>query len=290
MTYMDGMDPVAAADLAAKADIAIVVVATSSHEGADRANLSLPAWQDTLVSAVANAQKRTAVVVRSPGAVLMPWVDQVPAIVETTMPGQEAGNAHAAVLFGQVNPSGKLPLSFPACETCHWLTTPEQYPGVSCSNPTGNCITYTERLEIDYRFYQAAAARGDAVTPPTFWFGHGLSYTTFSYSDLKISGSVPSVTVTATITNTGKVTGSEAAQLYLGFDSTTGEPPQVLRAFDMVRDIAPGASATATFSLNQRAFSIFDEAQNKWVIPSGTVQVLVGAASNNILLKGSIQL
>ena len=227
VSYNDGKDADKAAALAAQADVAIVVVATESTEGIDRQTLSLGEAQDQLVSAVAAKQAKTVVVVRSPGAALMPWVDEVPSILEQWMSGQEGGNSLADVLFGDVNPSGRLPLSFPKSDNDTWLQSVQQYPGVTGSEGWLE-VEYTEELLMGYRWYDAKGVK------PLFPFGHGLSYTTFQYGDLKVQGSVSSTsnaTITFTITNTGTRAGREVPQLYLSFPPSTKEPRNCCAGF-----------------------------------------------------------
>lgn len=278
--FNNGSDPVAAAKLAASADIAIVVVATSSHEGSDRANLSLPAIQDQLVAAVAAVQKNTIVNVRTPGSVLMPWVNDVPAIVLSFMPGQEAGNALADILFGDVNPSGRLPLSFLAAESDSWLQSPNQYPGVPGAFGWPESV-YTEGLLMGYRHFDAHNI------DPLFPFGHGLSYTTFTYSNPTVSGSVSgstSATLTVDVANSGTMAGAEVVQLYIAFPASAGEPPKVLRDFAKV-PLAAGSKTTVSFTLNAADCSIFDVVTDDWALVGGSFTALIGASSRDIRLS-----
>jgi beta-glucosidase len=225
----------AAAAAAAAADVAVVFIHTTSSEGSDRKSLSFEAADDAMVAAVAKAQKNTVVVMVNPGAVLTPWADDVAAALTMFMPGLEMGNAISDVLYGDINPSGRLALTFPNKENEVGFTK-EQWPGVPVS--TGLESTYTEKLEVGYRWYDSHKVE------PKYAFGHGLSYTNFSYSGLKVSGTDVSVTVK----NVGATHGAEVAQLYLGFPPSAGEPPQVLRGFQKLH-LAPGSEATATFEL-----------------------------------------
>lgn len=283
ITYNDGSDPAAAAALAASADVAIVIVATTSSEGSDRPSLALPAEQDAYVAAVAKAQSNTVVVVRSPGAVLMPWVDDVPAILATFMPGQEAGNAMADVLFGDANPSGRLPLTFLASESDSWLTSEDMYPGVKDSD--GNLAAhYTEGLEMGYRWMDAKNIQ------PLFAFGHGLSYSSFAYSDLTVTGTVTptsSATVSFTVTNTAGPAGSDIPQLYLAFPSSAGEPPKLLRGFQKV-SLESGGSVRVSLPLSAQDCSIFSNNKDDFELVAGAFTVLVGASSRDILLHGDL--
>lgn len=266
-----------AASAAKAADYAVVFVGFTSSEGSDRANLSLPEPQDQLIEAVVAANPNTVVVLNGPGQVLMPWASQVKGILFGFFPGQESGNAIASVLFGNFNPSAKLPISFPVKESDWFSGSANQYPGVN------GIIQYSEKLEVGYRWYDSQNIQ------PLFPFGHGLSYTTFTYSNLQITGTIAStLTITATVQNSGKVAGTEVAQLYIGFPSSAGEPPQVLRGFYKII-LDAGASGTATFPLDKDDVSIWSIAQDSWTAITGTFNVYVGASSRDIRLKGTFQ-
>jgi beta-glucosidase len=264
-----------AVEVAKAADVAIVFVGAESSEGSDRGNLSLPEPQDMLIAQVAAANPNTIVVVNGPGAVLMPWASAVKAILFGFFPGQESGNAIADVLFGDFNPSAKLPISFPVKENDWFSGSANQYPGVN------NVMQYSEKLLVGYRWYDAQNIA------PLFPFGHGLSYTTFTYSNLQITGSITAtLTVSVTVTNSGGMAGAEVAQLYLGFPASAGEPPQVLRGFQKLQ-LASGAGGTATFTLDKAAISIWDISSGSWKPASGTFNVFVGSSSRDIRLKGT---
>ena len=225
VTYHDGADLPAAAVLAASSDVAVVMVGDTLTEGADRSNLSLPGNQDALVSAVAAANPRTIVVLKTGGPVLMPWIGQVRAVLEAWYPGSEDGNAVARLLLGIANPSGKLPITFPRAEGDVPGRTTAQWPGVAVNGvPTA---TYSEGLQVGYRWYDAQGIK------PLFPFGFGLSYTTFSLTRLK---TIPAVTDGTTpiqvefwLENTGKRPGAEVPQLYLGLPLATGETAKAAR-------------------------------------------------------------
>ncbi|KAJ4457844.1 putative glycosyl hydrolase [Paratrimastix pyriformis] len=213
-----------------------------------------------------------------PGAVLMPWASKVRAIVARFVPGQEDGNALADILFGDVNPSGHLPLSFPPNDTATWLHTAEQYPGVNKRQ------WYTEGLQVGYRYYDAAGVQ------PLWPFGHGLSYTTFEYSGLSVTPQPNGdVVVQVKVTNTGKRPGAAVPQLYLGFPLAAGEPPKVFRSFRRVL-LQPGETAVATFdTLHPRPdMSIWDTAADGWAPVRGTFQVMVGASAGDIHLQETL--
>jgi beta-glucosidase len=271
VTYDDGSDVGTAAALAAAADVAIVFVGTSCSEGSDRANLSFPAAQDALVGAVAKAAPgKTVVVAFTPGAALMPWASDVSAILTMFMPGLEVGNALADVLSGDVNPTARLPLTFPNVEN-EVNFSRAAYPGVNTIS------VYEEKLEVGYRWYGAHGV------VPRWPFGHGLSYTRFAYSKLQASASAVSVDVA----NTGRVAGAEVAQLYLGFPKTAGEPPRQLKGFQKTAVLHPGETATVRFPLSDRDLSIWDDVQHRWAKQAGTFQVFVGASSGDVRLTSS---
>jgi beta-glucosidase len=286
VSYRSGSDLAAAVAAAKRASAAIVMVGDTESEGHDQPSLSLSGDQDQLVEAVAKANPRTIVVVKSGNPVLMPWLGQVSAVVEAWYPGEEDGAAVAAVLFGQVGPSGKLPVTFPASESATPVSSPSQFPG------TNGKVEYSEGLDVGYRGYDA-----ENITP-LFPFGYGLSYTTFRFSALTVtpaslantvSGPGPAscgcngqnailATVTATVTNTGKVAGTEVAQLYLGDPQAAGEPPRQLKGFARVT-LRPGQSATVSFPLTGHDLSYWDDAANGWVVPAGAFTVYLGDSS-----------
>jgi beta-glucosidase len=194
---------------------AVVFVGDEESEGVDRPNLELTGFQDQLIEAVAQANPDTIVVLNTGAPVLMPWLSQVKGVIEAWYSGEEDGNAIAPVLFGEVDPSGKLPITFPSSETDVPANTPQQYPGVD------GVAVYSEGLEVGYRYDDA-----NNLTP-LFPFGYGLSYTSFAFSHLTVSGSQ----VTAEVTNTGDRAGTEVAQLYIGDPASAGEPPRQLKGF-----------------------------------------------------------
>ena len=279
LTQSSGADIAAIAKLAAAADVAVLCVSTPSSEGSDRPNLDLAADDDALIVAVLAAQLNTVVVLNSPAAIVMPWAPQAGAIVAGFYPGQELGNALADVLFGDVNPAARLPLTFPMRDSDNPLPTPAQYPGIN------GTVTYSERLLIDYRWFDASGVE------PRFAFGHGLSYTEFRYANLTVDtqSQAPNVLVACDITNTGSRDGKEVPQLYITFPDVSGEPPQVLRGFVSVA-IARGSSAHVVFSLSQRDLSIWGvRPVYAWVPQHGPFGVAVGASSRDIRLRGSFE-
>jgi beta-glucosidase len=278
VTYADSSSVQQAVNNAKAAQIAVVFVATTSSEGTDRPDLGLGAAQDQLVAAVAAAQPNTVVVIHHPGAVLMPWATSVRSIVCAFLPGQEDGNAIAATLYGDINPSGKLPVTFPMTNDQIPVNTKIQYPGINGETE------YLERLLVGYRWYDAKNVA------PLFPFGHGLSYTTFAYSNLQIVGSLAKgITISINVTNSGDIAGHEVAQLYLGFPSSAGEPPSVLRGFKK-HHLHPGQTKVAKFTLIERDVSIWDVDSSAWSVVSGTFNVMVGSSSRDIRAKGTFKI
>ncbi len=267
---------------AKSAKIAVVVVADNTEsEGGDRPDLNLPSAQNALVSAVAKANPHTVVVVQAGAPIAMPWLDHVSAILDTWYPGQTNGTALAHVLYGKVDPSGHLPVTFPVKLADVPAASPERFPGVDGK------VHYSEGLLVGYRWYDAKHIQ------PMFPFGFGLSYTQFHFSDLMVSAhevdGVSPVQVSARVTNTGHVAGADVAQLYLGMPASTGEPPRKLVAFQRVM-LEPGQSEVVHFTITPR-----DEwwwGQNGWTESTGTYQVYVGDSSAlaNLPLKASYQM
>ncbi|MGH3298273.1 MAG: glycoside hydrolase family 3 C-terminal domain-containing protein, partial [Trebonia sp.] len=294
-----GLAPgIAQAVAAAKsAATAVVVVSDDTEsEAADRVGLSLPSAQNELIAAVAAANPHTVVIVDAGAPVAMPWLSQVSSVLDAWYPGESNGTALASVLFGQTNPSGHLPVTFPTSLSQVPASTPSQFPG------TGGEVQYSEGIDVGYRYYDANNET------PLFPFGYGLSYTTFGYSHLSVTPqqvmngtsnpgtpacgcngqSGNQVTVSATVTNTGRVTGSDVAQLYLDDPAASGEPPRQLKGFQKVT-LKPGQSTTVHFTLSGQDLSYWDDTANGWVLPDGRFGVDVGDSSAlaNLPLRGS---
>ncbi len=272
---------------AKSAATAVVVVSDDTEsEAADRAGLNLPSAQDELISAVAAANPHTVVVVDAGAPVAMPWLGQVGAVLDAWYPGESNGTALASVLFGETDPSGHLPVTFPQSLAQVPASSPSQFPGVNGQ------VDYSEGIDVGYRYYDANHET------PLFPFGYGLSYTKFKFRHLSVSRqfvanatsnpgatscgcngqSTPEVIVSATVTNTGKVAGSDVAQLYLGDPAVAGEPPRQLKAFQKV-SLRPRQSKTVRFILRGHDLSYWDDAANGWVVPDGHFQVYVGDSS-----------
>jgi len=278
IAVLDGNDIDAAVAAASRAQVAIVMVGDQDSEGRDQ-SLELPAAQNQLIAAVAKANPKTIVVLKSGSAILMPWLNDVPAVLEAWYPGEEDGNAVADVLVGKVNPSGKLPLTFPRSVSDTLAANPDQYPGV------GGTVHYSEGLDVGYRAYAAHS------TKPLFPFGYGLSYTQFSFDGLKVSqqpGTANTI-VSFRVTNTGKHCGAEVAQLYLGFPPIAegNEPPLQLKGFRKIM-LNPGESKPVELKLDARSFSYWSEKTHAWQIVTGTFQIMVGDSSANTPLKTTL--
>jgi beta-glucosidase len=280
--FADGSDAAAAAALAGRSDVAIVMVGDNETEGRDH-QLSLSGNQDALVSAVAASNRNTVVVVKSGSAVLMPWADQVPAIVEAWYPGEEDGAVVAAVLFGDVNPSGKLPITFPRQLADLPANTPAQYPAQPVPSGTIAQANYSEGLLMGYRSYDA---RGVA---PLFPFGFGLSYTTFGFHNLDVERHDGNrVVVTFDVADTGRRAGADVAQVYVGMPAAVGEPPSQLRAFAKVQ-LHAGQRRHVSLTLDARAFSHWDVARHAWVVTPGAYRIMVGDSSRDIALQTTVR-
>jgi beta-glucosidase len=261
-----------AAATARSARVAVVVVSDDTEtEAADRPDLSLPSAQDELISAVAAANPHTVVVIDAGAPVAMPWLGQVAAVVDAWYPGESNGTALASVLYGATDPSGHLPVTFPQSLSQVPASTPAQFPGV------GGKVLYSEGIDVGYRWYDARNLT------PLFPFGYGLSYTSFAFSDLRVTppqlaGRGALVKVTARVTNTGRVAGSEVAQLYLGDPADAGEPPRQLKGFQRVA-LGPGQSGVVSFTLDAHDLSYWNDAANGWVVPPGGFRIYVGDSS-----------
>ncbi len=298
--YDPGTDFAAAAKLAAASEVAIVFVNQLTSEGGDLPNLSLPNNQDQLISQVAAANPRTIVVLETGGPVTMPWLDKVSGVVAVWYPGVRGGEAIANILFGVVNPSGKLPVTFPKSEAD--LPRPE-LPGraqelelraqqaAQAATPGGGPRRRMAPFDIDYNFegLKVGYKWFDAEKKePLFAFGFGLSYTTFAYSQLKVA-SGKDVTVTFAVRNTGKVAGAEVAQVYVGLPASAGEPPKRLVAWERIQ-LAPGETRTVSLTLDPFHLSIFNVDKDDWQLLPGEYKVFVGGSSRSTPLAGAAQI
>jgi beta-glucosidase len=254
---------------ARSASTAVVVVSDDTEsEATDRLSLNLPSAQDELISAVAAANPHTVVVIDAGAPVAMPWLNQVASVVDAWYPGQTSGTALASVLFGQTDPGGHLPVTFPASLSQVPASTTAEFPG------NGTEVQYSEGVDVGYRWYDSTHST------PLFPFGYGLSYTSFAFSDLHVrqasTDGTRDVQVTAKVTNTGERAGSDVAQLYLGDPAASGEPPRQLEGFQRVT-LAPRASATVSFTLTPQDMSWWGSAG--WTQSPGQYSVYVGDSS-----------
>ena len=290
-----GTDPASAAALAKSSQVAIVFAVQHESEGIDLQNLSLPDKQDALIEAVAAANPHTIVVLETGGAVLMPWIDKVSAIVEAWYPGIRGSEAIANVLFGDVNPSGKLPLTFPRTEAD--LPHPKHVdpPAADAEHPAPQLpgfpsmvalfmkvgptfdATYDEGLKVGYKWYDAEKK------PVLFPFGFGLSYTTFAYSGISVAPG-DSTTVSFTVKNSGKRRGTETAEVYASLPEVTAEPPKRLVGWTRV-ELAPGESKQVSVPVSRDRLRVYDEASDSWKLVPGNYLIRVGSSSQNLPLQ-----
>ncbi|KAI9274731.1 glycoside hydrolase superfamily [Phascolomyces articulosus] len=275
-TTFDDWDLETAKSVASDADVAIVFAMADSGEEyidvdgnvGDRKNMSLWHNGDNLIEAVAEANDNVIVVINAVGAVLMPWIDHesIKAVVWPGLPGQESGNSLADVLFGDVNPSGRLPFTIAKNENDYGATI----------DPNFN-VEYTEKLEVGYKHFDAHDIE------PLFAFGHGLSYSTFEYNKLKVKCKDKKGTASASVevSNTGEKDGAEVAQAYLEFPKDVGAPPKQLRGFEKVF-LKAGKKTKVNFEFTPIDLSYFDEDSESWVLAKGEFTVHVGASSRDI--------
>jgi beta-glucosidase len=260
-----------AARAASDADVAVVVVGYDGaweSEGADRPHMGLPGEQDELVRAVAAANPRTVVVLNAGAPVTMPWAHDVAAIVQLWFPGMEGGNALADVLFGDVDPSGRLPTTFP-----RRLEDSPAYPNYPGRD---GVVRYQEGLLVGYRHYDRAGVE------PRFCFGHGLSYTRFEYANLAVASDGARARVWVDVTNVGDRPGREVVQVYVRDPrAPADEPDKELREFAKV-DLDVGQTRTLAFDLPSRAFAHWDPRQKAWLVEPGEREILVGSSSRDI--------
>ncbi len=279
-----------AVEAASKAEVAIIVGGWThgfdysvwsdnayDAEDFDKPDMYMPFGQDELIRAVLKANPKTIVVLMGGGAIDMTqWVDKAPAILQAWYPGLEGGNALAKIIFGEVNPSGKLPMTFPKKLEDHPSHKLGEYPGDSVY------VNYYDDIYVGYRYFDTYK------TEPQFAFGHGLSYTSFEYSNLKLSAAGKGATLSFTIKNTGKLAGAEVAQVYVKqLHPSLPRPEKELKGFKKI-SLQPGESKTVTIALNENAFQYYDDIKNEWVKEKGSYDILVGGSSRSIKLMGKI--
>ena len=293
--FDSGADPQKAASLAKKSDVALIFAYQWESEDMDLPTLSLPENQDKLISEVAAANPHTVVVLETGGPVTMPWAGQVSAILEAWFAGSKGSDAVANVLFGDVNPSAKLPVTFPRSdadlphpnivkpprESVPDDTQPEPWKQIAAGLAPFQ-LTYDEGVKVGYKWYDAEKK------PVLFPFGHGLSYTTYTYSDLKVEPGKRSK-VTFTVKNTGKRAGAEVAQVYASLPAAAAEPPKRLVGWSKVT-LKPGESKEVSVEIEPKFLSIFNVEQNDWQLLPGEYSFLVGGSSQNLPLKQTVNL
>ncbi len=288
--YNAGADAAAAASLAKASDIAIVFVNQPTSEGRDSRSMNLPDNQDALVSAVAAANPRTIVVLETGGPVAMPWANSVSGILESWYPGFSGAQAIANIMFGDVNPSGKLPVTFakseqdlPHPEISGIDLQPQPQPGGGGRGGRGALppfdIPYAEGLKVGYKWFDAEKKE------PLYPFGFGLSYTTFAYSDLKATAG----NVTFTVKNTGKRAGAEIAQVYAALPASTNEPPRRLIGWAKLQ-LNAGESKTASVDIDRLFLSVFNVEKDGWELADGDYQFFVGGSSRSTPLSATVRM
>jgi beta-glucosidase len=303
ITFDDAADPAKAAAAAKGADVAIVFVHQWESEAMDLKSLALSDNQDAVVEAVAAANPHTVVVLENGSPVLMPWVDKVGAILESWYSGSDGANAVASVLFGDVNPSAKLPVTFPLSDADlphptltmpppesqeDWSKDPEGMMRKIMAGLPAFTMKYDEGLEVGYKWYDAHNKK------VLFPFGFGLSYTTYDYSDLKVepagsSDLAGTVTVHLTVKNTGSRAGDEIAEVYTSMPAAAQEPPKRLIGWARVH-IEPGDEKNVTIEIPKQRFAIWNEDQHNWQLVPGEYNVMAGPSSQELPLKQAIKL
>ncbi|HTW98712.1 MAG TPA: glycoside hydrolase family 3 C-terminal domain-containing protein [Acidimicrobiales bacterium] len=265
---------------ARRASTAVVFAAAPESEGMDRQTLALPGVEDELIEAVAAANPRTVVVLNSGGAVLMPWLGKVEAVLEAWYPGVDDGTGTAAVLDGRADPAGRLPVTFPTSDAASATASPATFPGED-----GTVVIDGQGqngLDIGYRWYEAHGVA------PLFPFGYGLSYTHFALSRLAVHRRGGSIVATVRVRDTGGRAGTEVVQAYLSFPRSAGEPPEELKAFAAL-SLRPRRAATAVLSLPASAFEVYSPSSGRFVTLPGTYELRVGTSSGSLPLSRRIE-
>ncbi|MGC1782813.1 MAG: glycoside hydrolase family 3 C-terminal domain-containing protein [Acidobacteriaceae bacterium] len=283
--FDSGKDPASAAALARHSDVAIVFAYQWESEGMDLPNLSLPENQDALIEQVATANPRTIVVLETGTAVLMPWLNQVEGVVEAWYAGSDGANAVASVLFGEVNPGGKLPITFPRSEADlphpQLVGPPRGGPRSAAVSPTEEAkptfsVDYSEGLKVGYKWYEAKHKK------VLFPFGFGLSYTTYHYSDINLQKD-NGATIRFTVTNAGQRAGDEIAEVYVALPPSANEPPKRLVGWSKVH-LNPSESRQVSVTVPPLYLSIYDVQQHGWKLVPGDYTFMVGGSSANLPL------
>ena len=289
--FDSGSDAASAAALAKQSDIAIVFAYQWTSEDMDLPNLSLPENQDALIEQIAAANPRTIVVLETGTAVTMPWIDKVNGVLEAWYAGSKGADAVANILFGDVNPSAKLPMTFPRSEADlphpHLVVPPPEALGLAAVMKTGEAkptfeVHYDEGLRVGYKWYDAEKKQ------VLFPFGYGLSYTKYDYSDLEVNPGQPT-TVSFSVKNTGSRSGAEIAQVYAALPGKAGEPPKRLVGWSKVH-LKPGESRGVNLTVNPKYLSIYDETQDDWKLVPGSYTFMAGGSSKDLPLHKTVTL
>jgi beta-glucosidase len=267
VAFNDGSDPVAAGNLARESDVVILFATQWMGEGMDAPNLALPGKQNEVIEAVAAANAKTIVVLETGGPVTMPWLSKVPAVLEAWYPGSSGGEAIASVLFGEVNPSGHLPATFPASESQLPRPVLDGYPEVAEQRFD---VDYHEGAAVGYKWFDLKGYQ------PLFPFGHGLSYTEFALSDLAAGLKDDRLHASFTVKNVGKSTGKEVAQVYVSPLDAKWEAPKRLAGFQKV-EVTPGAAVRTSVAIDPRLLAVYDSATKTWRVAAGEYKVIVAA-------------
>ncbi|MBS1805644.1 MAG: glycoside hydrolase family 3 C-terminal domain-containing protein [Acidobacteria bacterium] len=267
----------AALEAARSADVAVVFAGEQLGEGMDKTSLNLPGNQNELIDAVAAVNSRTVVVLNTSTPVAMPWLNKVASVLESWYPGQESGEGIASVLFGDADPGGRLPVTFPASPDQGPATKSQNYPGVD------GVARYDEGIFVGYRWYDQHQQQ------PLFPFGYGLSYTTFEYSDLHVSRERNNVSLSVAVTNTGARKGSEVVQVYVTEPENASEPPLQLKGFEKL-SLSPGQRKTVSVQIPLNRLSVWSDKEHAWKLWSGAYNFKVGTSSRRLLLESSLQI
>lgn len=287
--YAAGYDPISsvednhliqeAVELAGQVDVVVVFAGLPGiyeSEGFDRSHMRMPVQHNRLIEAACTANPNLVVMLANGSPVEMPWIDQIGSVVECYLAGQAGGSAAADILFGLANPSGKLAETFPLAQTD--VAADRWFPGEARQ------VQYREGLFVGYRYFDSAAK------PVLFPFGHGLSYTTFDYSNLRTNQEEGTIKVAVDMTNTGELAGAEVVQLYVHrTDGRVYRPENELRAFEKVH-LEPKATTTVELNLSDDAFSAFDVSSQSWVVEEGEYEIRIGASSRDIRLTSNVTL
>jgi beta-glucosidase len=279
VTYDGGTNREAAAKLAAGADVALVFVTQWTGESVDKP-LTLPDEQDALVSAIAAANPRTVVVIEAGGAVFMPWIGKVPAVLHAWYPGTAGGEAIANLLFGVVNPSGHLPISLPKDESQFARAELEEKDAQGKKTLE---VNYAEGATVGYKWMDARGVQ------PLFAFGHGLSYSKYAYSNLQARLDGQDLVVKFQVKNSGRRDGKDVPQVYVSPVAGGWEAPKRLAGWKKV-ELQSGASETVELRVDPRLLGMFTEADKTWRIAPGTYRVMLGKSSADLVMETSIEL